>query len=236
MKKDECLREWVEHLMLYSANAMEPGLYVGKMGLCVCLAECARFFQDKIFVDLAGDLLEDVLETIDSSLPVNFSEGLCGIGWGIEYLLQQECLSGDSDIVLEDFDKQIMITDINRMTDFSIATGLAGIAYYVHARLVSHSRILCGKFPFDRAYLQGWTRLIPQICKSSVLVSNEMEIFRMLESVLVEELFVSKESIPFPRFILSENLNIHKPVDNFDLLPKGLCNGLAGMIVKAMRE
>lgn len=229
--KNEYLHEWVEHLMLYSANAMEPGLYVGKMGICVCFAECARYFQDTIFVDLAGDLLEDVLEGLSTSLPINFSEGLCGIGWGIEYLLQRGCLSGDSDEILKDFDKQVMCTNIGRVEDFSMATGLAGIAYYVYSRLVSPNRTLSVQAPFDSVYLQDWIEIIPQICKSPVLAFDEIEIFRNLGDVLTGNHLMSKGMIPFPRFILPDCWNVNEQIENLDLFPKGLCNGLAGMIV-----
>lgn len=51
-------------------------------------------------------MLEEVIQELHSDLPIRFSDGLCGIGWGVEYLIQNAFIAGDSDEILEDLDQK----------------------------------------------------------------------------------------------------------------------------------
>lgn len=48
-------------------------------------------------------------------MPVDFCSGLSGVGWGVEYLIQNKFVDADSDELLEDIDAKIMEWDVRRI-------------------------------------------------------------------------------------------------------------------------
>jgi hypothetical protein len=143
------------HLMLHASFIPDTGLYHGKMGIVLFFAHCGRYSGNSLYGDFAGELLEDIYEDIRAGTPADFENGLCGIGWGIEYLLQNGFMEGDSDEVLSEIDGKIMERDIRRFADQSFRTGLAGISCYIQKRLSSPCRSSREK-PFDGMYLADW--------------------------------------------------------------------------------
>ena len=139
------------------------GLYHGKMGIVLFFAHYARYTGEAMYDDFAGELLDEVYEEIHTDLPINFEYGLCGIGWGIEYLFQNRFIEGDSNSVLEDVDKKIMERDVLRITDKSFETGLVGISLYVKARIKGRNLM---DITFDNAYLENMRLVESQIKKT----------------------------------------------------------------------
>jgi hypothetical protein len=149
------LERLARHLIMHASFMKDLSLYHGKMGIVLFFAHYSRYTGKVLYDDFAGELLEEIYEGIHEGIPINFEAGLCGIGWGIEYLLQKGFMEGDSDEILSDIDAEVMGRDLRRITDYSVRTGLKGISYYIAMRLCSTSR-LSGKMPFDDAYLLYW--------------------------------------------------------------------------------
>ena len=40
------------------------------------------------FREYAEELLDEVFDMVHENIPINFVDGLCGIGWGVEHLIQ----------------------------------------------------------------------------------------------------------------------------------------------------
>ena len=108
----------------------------GQMGCAIFFALLSRATQNHWYEDFASELLENICDNLTMSLPVNFSSGLCGIGWGIEFLKYKRFINDDTDEILSDIDKAVMERDIRRITDTSLETGLTGILAYVNCRLM----------------------------------------------------------------------------------------------------
>ena len=87
-----------------------PGLYTGEMGLILFFTHYARFTQNELYSDYADDLIEKMQNRIYLNTPINYKQGLTGIGATIEYLVQNSFIEGDTDEILEDFDKRIFFT------------------------------------------------------------------------------------------------------------------------------
>lgn len=104
------------------------------MGICIFFYQYARFTGKKLHSKYAGELLDEIYNEIDLNYPVNFSDGLAGIAWGVEYLIRNRFVDADPDELLEDLDRQIVKQDIRKTTDLSLEKGLKGLAYYVIAR------------------------------------------------------------------------------------------------------
>jgi hypothetical protein len=139
------------------------GLYHGKMGIVLFFAHYARYTGNMIYDDFAGELLDDILEELSEDLPINFEFGLCGIGWAVEYLIQNRFMEGNSNEILFEIDKKVMERNLLRVMDKSVQTGLAGISYYIDKRLHS-SHYNQSKLPFDAKYLNDWDTVKEGIC------------------------------------------------------------------------
>lgn len=86
------------------------------------------------------------------SLIFSFASGLSGIGWGVEYLIQNGFVEGEGVEICEEIDQKIMKTDPRRIVDMSLDTGFEGILHYVvyHLQGAFKQNI---RLPFDERYL-----------------------------------------------------------------------------------
>lgn len=116
------------------------GLMHGNTGLCIFFYQLAKATGNPDYEQLADDLLDKVFASLNTSASVDFENGLTGIGWGIEYLVQNGFAEGNSDEILEDIDNKVFrVLNENSFTSFEITNGLTGNLYYLISRLKSQS-------------------------------------------------------------------------------------------------
>lgn len=150
----------VHHLILQSPFIKDMGLFHGKMGIALFFFEYGRHTGCDVYTDIAEELLDDIWEQIHTELSFRFDSGLSGIGWGIEYLLQNRFISGDGNEVCEEIDRIIMQTDLCRLDDLRLDTGLEGISYYVSSRMQGAASQK-NPLPFDRQYRENLHHVNP---------------------------------------------------------------------------
>lgn len=143
----------LSYLVINSSFVSSIGLFHGKMGLVLFFSFYARHSNNNQYNQLAYDLLDEIYEDIDKNVLLNFENGLCGIGWAIEFLVQNGYMQGDTDEILEDIDKQIMKYNVCRISDLSFRSGLAGIVYYVCTSLIAFRGNKA--LPFDLVFLEN---------------------------------------------------------------------------------
>lgn len=147
-KSDDFLESIINGYFSRSEPQTGIGLFNGKMGKAIFFFLCARYKHSVACEEFAESLLDDVCEEIHLDMPVGLEDGLCGIGWGMEYLAQQGCIKGDTDEILEDIEVEIMKKNLLELADFSLETGLTGILLYALMRLSSP----CSQRCFDETY------------------------------------------------------------------------------------
>ena len=145
---DNELRGIIEITMINDACTESLSLFNGKMGIAIFFFHCYRYTNDKLYERLVEELLNDIYEDVHKEMPVSLAYGLCGLGWGIEYLAQHQFIEGSTDDILDEIDRKIMEQDVRRMADISLETGLEGIAWYALLRLTSP----CSTGAFDEVY------------------------------------------------------------------------------------
>lgn len=146
------LKQIADHHLLRGLFCREVGLWEGKAGMSLFFFLLSRHTGNRWYEEFAGELLDDVCSHLSLHCPVTFANGLCGIGWAIEFLKKEGFIEGDTDEILAEVDRQVMERDVRRITDASLETGLAGIAAYVRSRLDS-KRTTSDYQPFDEEYL-----------------------------------------------------------------------------------
>lgn len=147
----ELLQRLCNDLILRSSYLDSLGLQQGKMGAVLFFFHYARYTGNTLYENYAEELFNEVYNDVNKGISYGFANGLCGIGWAVEYLVKHNFIEGDTDDALEEIDQQVMVYDPTRLTDYSFANGLDGIVCYVLSRLLS-PRVLDASLPFDERY------------------------------------------------------------------------------------
>ena len=145
---------------------MNLGLFNGKMGMAIFFFKYARHIHSTVYKQFAEDLITYIYEDVNVNTPINMKDGLCGIGWGIEYLIQNNYIEGETDKILKEIDCIIMERDPIRIQDLSLETGLEGIIWYALIHLFpSQNNSL-----FDKTYKES----LEKACKAHVSYPSKL--------------------------------------------------------------
>ncbi len=139
MKKIIFTREQrIVNALIVNSNMIEDlGILHGKMGIVLYFYIISRVRSNDIFSNIAGDLLDSVIESLHDGLPINFENGITGIAWAVEYLIQNKYVDAESDDVLEEIDIRIN-NELTHNMDKVISLVIS-IGYYYISRL--HYRV-----------------------------------------------------------------------------------------------
>lgn len=217
--------EVARYILLNASFTTDIGLFRGKMGVAIFFAQYARITKELIWDDYAGILIDEVYSELHSFLPVNFEDGYCGIGFGIEFLVQNGYMEGDTSEILGDIDICVMERDPERIKDYTLGTGLAGILLYAYMRMFSaiqNNR----RLPFDAGYRIALSNVTEDLLnrESSNLIRKIAQSYKQLE--------VENQS-EFSSEWLWEYLLSEEPDDlKFSEHPLGLLKGLSGFVMR----
>ena len=207
------------YLTINSSYLSDLSLFHGKMGIALFFFELARASQNVAYEDLACNLLDEIYDEIHYDLPINLENGLCGIGWGMEYLVQHGFMEGDTDEILADIDQKVMEINPLRMKDFSLRRGLGSIAFYVLARLNANRQ--SKTLPFDEDYLNALQKAMARAD-----FSYDEEIALDLSESLQQILNGQQINLQLPTFLTTYEMK----EESFDDVLLGLENGLTGWL------
>jgi hypothetical protein len=132
------LRRIANVLLLNASFIDNPGLLNGKTGIAIFFYNYFRYSGNKIYEDYAGELIDEIYEEINTGTPVNFENGLTGIGWGIEYLIKNKFVQADTDEALVEIDTSIYRNSLYRPFLLDTGNDLFGYGLYYIARLREH--------------------------------------------------------------------------------------------------
>lgn len=129
------------HLLSGCHSCIDPGLYYGKTGIAIFFFHMYKYTSKNIYKEKGEQLFTEIQSLIDKNYTINYNTGLSGIGAGIEYLCRHKLIEGDSNEILEDFDKKI-IQNFKYIPHhkFYISNGLCGIGKYLISRSISQKR------------------------------------------------------------------------------------------------
>lgn len=213
MKEFTIEQKIVHHLILQNSFVKDLGLLHGKMGIALFFFEYGKYTGCDVYTDIGEELLDDIWKQIHTELSFHFDSGLSGIGWGIEYLLQNRFIEGNSNEVCEEIDRIVMQTDLRRLDDPNLDTGLEGIYYYVSARMQG-AFFQKSLLPFDKYYREDLAFMNP--------------LFKM------EDLTVFYDRYPVSVYSFLNSIPITE--DSYTSASLGLKEGLAGFLLKQIQK
>lgn len=224
-KTQNALTEMADYLLLHGGLLSDLGLFHGQMGVVLALFHYGRGNDEQVVIDIAQELLQDLLDSIDDSLLSCLDSGYAGLAWGLSYLQWASFIDVDLSDLLEEVDNKIKETDITRISDLSLEKGLIGLLHYVLFRsLVQPS--FASK---DPVYMASWKE------RMSRDRDNIMRVNLSGSEWLGEHLDISAPFDYSPRLVLQQWLPTECLGSSFD--PKGLLiglrHGIAGQLLKA---
>ncbi len=208
----------MHQVVLHANDVPARGLFGGQMGIVLVLSEYARLRKLRPLRTAINFLLDQVLSNLSTEMPLTFSDGLTGIGWGVEYLLQNKFQHGSSVDICEAIDQKLMQQNILRQTDLTLEQGVEGWLHYIIAHL--QGAIREGRQAFDAAYLQD----VGTVCRHLL----QQDLTPSLHSLCVAFLQLM-EGQP-----VSYHFDLHpfiRPGIKRTTTELGLHNGLAGLLL-----
>ncbi len=222
-KKQEVINQVLAYLAINSSYLTDIGLFYGRMGIILFFVRYARISGLRQYEYLAEMLLEEIYKEIHKDMPIQLASGLCGIGWGIEYLVRNGFMTGDTDKILKDIDQRVMEYDPKRMKDLSFREGLTGIVFYVLTRLSAPRQTkTC---PFDSSYLDSL-----RIALRQAEFSKTDEVPLGLISAFFQCMDGLQVSYGIDGSFLDDFANTIVWKTDFERMPMGICDGLAGIL------
>ena len=122
--------------------------------------------QRFVYGKFANKILYDIISSIGKNTSIDFAHGLCGIGWGLEFLISEGFVDGNSLDLLEEIDKAIMQINPQRLP-YTLHYGLKGVLHYILAH-IKNCMLQDGIRPFDQDFLHT-------VYKSSLMAKNHSE-------------------------------------------------------------
>lgn len=225
------LEQRIINLLMFRANFLkDTGLLSGKMGIVLFFASYHRLCLESIYETIADELMEQVIEAVHKELPIGLGSGLSGIGWGIEFLIQNGLLEGDSVEICEEIDRKIMERDPRRITDFSLETGLEGILHYVLAHI---NGTIKGHLamPFDKTYLFDLYSTLDSLSGKEGM--NE-DLVHLIDEYV--QFYEGRKSISYKPAITSFIGLSDVDENKITTYPIGIKDGLTGFLFKSFIE
>lgn len=221
--KQNILHDIANHLLLNAGNMANNGLLHGKMGPVLFFHLYGRYTGKHFYSDYADLLLEEVLQGLDESMNISLENGLAGIGWGIEFLAQNDFIEGDTGEMLQDLNWVIMknFNPVYAIGSHS-PTELEGVLFYLNTHLSSCKRESFHP-NFERSYLESLYRLISQKQYKGTVFEFFCQLFKKPQ--------IKQERITIP---VQWYRDISMSIENIANRPLGIYNGLSGLGIKLM--
>lgn len=207
------LEEKIIHRLIFESSFVEElGLFYGKMGIALCFFEYGRYTQCDVFTDIGEELLDNICNEIHVGMPFFFDSGLSGIGWGIEYLLQNHFIEGNSNEICKEIDEKIQQINLVQINDKTLETGKEGLYFYISAR-IKGAYIQNNPLPFDLDFINDLN------CTNIFFANNIKEVY---------------DKYPISLKLLLNKTSVNE--DTYSLSPLGMVDGLAGYILTQVKQ
>lgn len=137
---NKILQQVANTIVTNLANTEPTSLFNGKIGVCLFLYKYARYSGNKVYEDIASNMMDDVLEQLALDMSPSIMDGLAGIGYGLIELLREEFIEGDPDEdIFQDMDA-VLLRNIKPLLtkEINTSTPLYSSGIYLISRMSFH--------------------------------------------------------------------------------------------------
>lgn len=124
--------------LLYSLKeeTYSLGLANGKMGVCIYFYYLSRITQNAEYEKKAANILDEIFEKISMVNSIDVKNGLAGIGLGINYLIENNYVQGNINVILKDID-DVIFKNLSYYKHYEKldSSSLIHILHYLYIRL-----------------------------------------------------------------------------------------------------
>ncbi|WP_203558549.1 hypothetical protein [Bacteroides sp. 519] len=219
----------IHMLMLKSYFLDDVGLMEGKMGVILAMLEYSKVNKEPVIADFSFELLDHLMTNIPRGLSFSFDKGLSGIGWGIEYLLNNQLAEGVGVEICEEIDREIMQMNPLYIIDTSLKNGIEGLLHYIIFHTQNAQKQKCD-LPFDNRYYENMYETCKRLKKETH--SKNLECLLNTYCLFFEKGKVENYSLQLLDFAFVP-ANLPEKIVSY---PLGLTNGLAGILLHLMGE
>ena len=100
--------EWFnQFVMSLDIDKIPIGLFSGKMGICIYFYYQARLNKNKEYENFAELLINSIYTQIHTEMPIYIEDGLVGLCYGINYLIEKRFVKGNVNFILKEVDDKI---------------------------------------------------------------------------------------------------------------------------------
>lgn len=219
--------QYLNRLILYSYTIKHLGLLYGRLGHILALFELSK--DSKYCAQLvyyANRELERIISSVSKNTSVEFADGLCGIGWGIEYLIYNGFVEGNSIEICEEIDAQLMSANLKSF-DNSLENGIKGVLHYVLAHLANCCLQNKG-MPFRHEFISS----LKELCDTILFSENDSDL------TCLAKMFIDYADNKVNNVYSYNILQFVNNKDNitYDTLSLALRDGISGLLIKTQNE
>lgn len=232
MNTGVCLQAITNILLVNNQFVKEYGLLTGKMGICLYLYEYARFIQSAEYTTYADDLLDEIINNVKDVNSFDFSTGLPGIAFGIDYLLKHKFVEGDSGEVLGDMENRICqsITDYINEPEKVMPPLIISPVYFIYKGDFSNKKYLLARMlQYVDRILQSDTYMTSTCLNSILFLLKSMKKYISLPASLMKHteaaLEKAKYQLSTQEMDLTQSLYAGMNEDS----PSFICNNISGI-------
>ena len=171
----DCVLSEIAHT-IFQSSCLDLGILFGQIGNIIFLYHYADLLHNQEYLKKANQLLSDLIHNIGLDVSYCFATGLCGIGWGIEYLYQHNFITLEINKTLNYIDKKVLELNPNRIENIDRNFGLGGVVLYILARLRT-IEMEKTESPFDDKYLHSLYLRLKEIISQIDIYSDSIDIF-----------------------------------------------------------
>jgi len=118
-------------ILLNSSFSNHMGLYDGKTGAALFLYHLEQYNGKDVYYNLANELILEIIKGLNAE-NINFTSGIVGIGWGIDYCIKNDFIDApDGSDIFSNIDLRV----IREAKTFDFNVESIGISAYVYNSL-----------------------------------------------------------------------------------------------------
>lgn len=132
------LIEYTDKKLEKALKSTEIGLCNGKMGVSILSFHVYKLTHKDKYKKIAIELIDQIQDSLFYETPLNYKNGLLGIGCGFQYIINNKFVDANSDEVLLEIDNVVKTSiDLRSLNALNLKNGICGIAYYIYLRLIN---------------------------------------------------------------------------------------------------